>query len=143
MRPRPVRCRLGARDARRERPRRAHRGAPRLRAARPRGLGRALAGDAGAAAGLSLGLRIHGVAAGHSDADLATAAADIALAGFFNAGQDCTAATRGVVEAGAYETLVALLAELFVAHGGMSEAHAAAQIKKMQEGGRLVQELWS
>jgi len=45
-----------------------------------------------------------------ADADLETAAADIAVAAYFNAGQDCTAATRVVVEAAAYETMVALLA---------------------------------
>ena len=51
----------------------------------------------GAAAGLK---RVHLELGGKApvvvfaDADLATAAADIALAGFFNAGQDCTAATR-------------------------------------------------
>jgi len=73
----------------------------------------------GAAAGLK---RVHLELGGKApvvvfaDADLATAAADIALAGFFNAGQDCTAATRVVVEAGAYEKLVALLAEQATSH---------------------------
>eukprot|EP00964_Phaeocystis_antarctica_P064965 scaffold39126_cov66-Phaeocystis_antarctica.AAC.2 len=57
-----------------------------------------------------------------ADADLATAAADIAVAGSNpdpnpnsdpdpEQGQDCTAATRVVVEAAAYEKVVALLAE--------------------------------
>jgi betaine-aldehyde dehydrogenase len=45
------------------------------------------------------------------DADLANAAADIALAGYFNAGQDCTAATRVLVAPGAHEEFVAALAE--------------------------------
>jgi len=45
------------------------------------------------------------------DANLQAAAEAIALAGFFNAGQDCTAATRVMVEAGAYEDFVKLLAE--------------------------------
>ena len=45
------------------------------------------------------------------DADLAAAAEAIAIAGYFNAGQDCTAATRLMVEAGAYNDFVALLAE--------------------------------
>jgi betaine-aldehyde dehydrogenase len=45
------------------------------------------------------------------DADLAAAAEAVAIAGYFNAGQDCTAATRLMVEAGAYNDFVALLAE--------------------------------
>jgi betaine-aldehyde dehydrogenase len=44
-----------------------------------------------------------------ADADLAAAAEGIALAGFFNAGQDCTAATRVLVEASVYEEFVQLL----------------------------------
>jgi len=47
----------------------------------------------------------------YADADLEAAAAAIAIAGYFNAGQDCTAATRVMVEAGAYDEFVALLAE--------------------------------
>ena len=46
-----------------------------------------------------------------ADADLESAAAAIALAGYFNAGQDCTAATRVLVEAKVYEKFVALLAD--------------------------------
>ncbi len=46
-----------------------------------------------------------------ADADLAGAAAAIAIAGYFNAGQDCTAATRVMVEASAYDEMVALLTE--------------------------------
>ena len=38
-----------------------------------------------------------------ADADLAAAAETIAITGFFNAGQDCTAATRVIVEESAYE----------------------------------------
>jgi len=45
-----------------------------------------------------------------ADADLAAAAEAIAIAGYFNAGQDCTAATRVMVEESAYEDFVALLA---------------------------------
>jgi betaine-aldehyde dehydrogenase len=45
-----------------------------------------------------------------ADADLAAAAASIAAAGYFNAGQDCTAATRVIVEASVYEEFSALLA---------------------------------
>jgi betaine-aldehyde dehydrogenase len=46
-----------------------------------------------------------------NDADLAAAAEGIAVAGFFNAGQDCTAATRVLVQAGVYEEMVKLLAD--------------------------------
>jgi betaine-aldehyde dehydrogenase len=45
------------------------------------------------------------------DADLARAVEGIATAGFFNAGQDCTAATRVLVQAGVHDELVAALAE--------------------------------
>jgi betaine-aldehyde dehydrogenase len=46
-----------------------------------------------------------------ADADIAAAAASIAEAGYFNAGQDCTAATRVLVHAAAYDEFVAALAE--------------------------------
>jgi len=46
-----------------------------------------------------------------ADADLPAAAAAIAIAGYFNAGQDCTAATRVLVEEKVYDQFVALLAE--------------------------------
>ncbi len=46
-----------------------------------------------------------------ADADLEAAAAGIAIAGYFNAGQDCTAATRVLVEASAYDRFVGLLTE--------------------------------
>ena len=45
------------------------------------------------------------------DADIAAAAEGIAIAGFFNAGQDCTAATRVLCAPGAYDDFVAALAE--------------------------------
>ena len=45
-----------------------------------------------------------------ADSDLASAAETIAITGFFNAGQDCTAATRVIVEASAYDKFVELLA---------------------------------
>ena len=45
-----------------------------------------------------------------ADSDLAAAAETIAITGFFNAGQDCTAATRVIVEASAYDKFVELLA---------------------------------
>ncbi|MDT5041067.1 MAG: betaine-aldehyde dehydrogenase [Actinoplanes sp.] len=45
------------------------------------------------------------------DADIAAAAASIAEAGYFNAGQDCTAATRVLAGPGVYTDFVAALAE--------------------------------
>ncbi|WP_179474997.1 gamma-aminobutyraldehyde dehydrogenase [Mycolicibacterium vinylchloridicum] len=45
------------------------------------------------------------------DADIATAAEGIATAGYFNAGQDCTAATRVLAHAGVAEELTTALAE--------------------------------
>jgi betaine-aldehyde dehydrogenase len=45
------------------------------------------------------------------DADLASAAENIAIAGFFNAGQDCTAATRVMVASHAYGDFVDALTE--------------------------------
>lgn len=46
-----------------------------------------------------------------ADADLAAAAEAIAIAGYFNAGQDCTAATRVIVQDSVYDEFVALLTE--------------------------------
>jgi betaine-aldehyde dehydrogenase len=45
------------------------------------------------------------------DADLAAAAEAIAIGGYFNAGQDCTAATRVLASPGIYDDFVAALAE--------------------------------
>ncbi|WP_353650656.1 gamma-aminobutyraldehyde dehydrogenase [Nakamurella sp. A5-74] len=45
------------------------------------------------------------------DADIAAAAEAIAVAGYFNAGQDCTAATRVIASPGIHDELVAALAE--------------------------------
>jgi betaine-aldehyde dehydrogenase len=45
------------------------------------------------------------------DADLAMAAEEIAIAGYFNAGQDCTAATRVLVSPGAHDEFVDGLVE--------------------------------
>jgi betaine-aldehyde dehydrogenase len=44
------------------------------------------------------------------DADMSAAVAGIATAGYFNAGQDCTAATRVLVQAGVHDEFVAALA---------------------------------
>jgi len=46
-----------------------------------------------------------------NDADIAAAAEWLAVSGFFNAGQDCTASSRVIVEAGVYDEFVAALAE--------------------------------
>jgi len=46
-----------------------------------------------------------------ADADLAAAAEAIAIAGYFNAGQDCTAATRVIVQDSVYNDFVGLLTE--------------------------------
>ncbi|HEU4807028.1 MAG TPA: aminobutyraldehyde dehydrogenase [Homoserinimonas sp.] len=46
-----------------------------------------------------------------NDADIAAAAEAISIAGYFNAGQDCTASTRVLCEAGVYDSFVAALAE--------------------------------
>jgi betaine-aldehyde dehydrogenase len=45
------------------------------------------------------------------DADVAAAAEAIAVAGYFNAGQDCTAATRVLAAPGVYDDFVAALTE--------------------------------
>jgi len=45
------------------------------------------------------------------DADIAAAAEWLAVAGFFNAGQDCTAATRMLVSPAIYDDFVAAMAE--------------------------------
>ena len=45
------------------------------------------------------------------DADVAAAAEWLAVAGYFNAGQDCTAATRMLVAPGIYDDFVAAIAE--------------------------------
>jgi betaine-aldehyde dehydrogenase len=47
----------------------------------------------------------------YDDADVAEAAEAIAGAGYFNAGQDCTAATRVLASAGVHDDLVAALTE--------------------------------
>ncbi len=45
------------------------------------------------------------------DADVAAAAEWLAVAGYFNAGQDCTAATRMIVGQGVYDDFVSAMAE--------------------------------
>ena len=54
-----------------------------------------------------------------NDADLQAAAEGIAIAGFFNSGQDCTAATRVLVQEGVYDEMVKLLADQATNNIGM------------------------
>ena len=80
-----------------------------------------------------------------ADADLAAAAEAIAIAGYFNAGQDCTAATRVMVEESAYEDFVALLAAQArdniktggptedVLYGSVNNANQLARVKGLVE----------
>ncbi len=74
------------------------------------------------------------------DADLEAAAEGIAIAGYFNAGQDCTAATRVLAAPGIYDDFVAALAEQARAQtvGGTDVADAdfgplnsAAQLERL------------
>lgn len=76
-----------------------------------------------------------------ADANLESAAETIAIAGYFNAGQDCTAATRVMVEASVYDDFVALLgaqAKNNIATGGPTEdvlygsVNNAAQLARVQ-----------
>lgn len=46
-----------------------------------------------------------------NDADIEAAAEALAVAGYFNAGQDCTASTRIICEAGVYERFVTAISE--------------------------------
>lgn len=76
------------------------------------GAGRAVAASAGAnlkRTHLELGGKAPVIV--FDDADVAAAAEAIAVAGYFNAGQDCTAATRVIAQAGVAEDLTAALAE--------------------------------
>jgi len=61
------------------------------------------------------------------DVDVETAAAAIALAGYFNAGQDCTAATRVLVSDGSYGDMVDALVEQArgTSFGGLDQPDAA------------------
>jgi betaine-aldehyde dehydrogenase len=61
------------------------------------------------------------------DVDVAKAAEAIAIAGYFNAGQDCTAATRVLAAGGAYADMVDALAEQArnTAFGGLDRPDAA------------------
>ena len=80
-----------------------------------------------------------------ADADLSAAAEAIAIAGYFNAGQDCTAATRVLVEEKVYDQFVSLLADQAtnqiktgaptedVFFGPVNNANQLARVKGMVE----------
>jgi betaine-aldehyde dehydrogenase len=74
------------------------------------------------------------------DADIAAAAEGIAVAGYFNAGQDCTAATRVLAGPGVYDDFVSALSEQAQAQtvGGLETEDAdygplnsAAQLERL------------
>jgi len=77
------------------------------------------------------------------DADIEKAAAAIAEAGYFNAGQDCTAATRVLAGPGIYDDFVAALAEQAkatrtglpddedVLYGALNNEHQLARVSGM------------
>jgi betaine-aldehyde dehydrogenase len=78
------------------------------------------------------------------DADVEAAAEGIAGAGYFNAGQDCTAATRVLAGAGVHDDLVAALAEQARAtttgppaedpdYGPLNNAHQLARVQGFLE----------
>lgn len=58
------------------------------------------------------------------DADIEKAVAGIATAGYFNAGQDCTAATRVLVQAGAHDAFVAAMASYVQENVKTGDPHA-------------------
>ena len=74
------------------------------------------------------------------DADLEAAAEGIAIAGYFNAGQDCTAATRVLAAPGIYDDFVAALVEQArsqtvggtdVADADFGPLNSAAQLERL------------
>jgi len=83
------------------------------------------AGQAVAAAAAGRLIRVHLELGGNApvlvfdDADVAATAAAVAVGAFYNAGQDCTAASRVLVEASVHDALVeALVAEAAAARSG-------------------------
>ena len=81
-----------------------------------------------------------------ADADLLAAAEGIAIGGFFNAGQDCTAATRVIVHESVHDELLALLVEQAkqsrpgapddgsAAYGALNNANHLASVERMIAG---------
>ena len=98
-----------------------------------------------------------------ADTDIAKAVEDIAVAGYFNAGQDCTAATRVLVQEGIHDEFVAALAKAAadtktgaaddedVLYGPLNNANQLAQVTgfidrlpahaKVESGGHRVGEV--
>jgi betaine-aldehyde dehydrogenase len=98
-----------------------------------------------------------------SDVDIAKAVEDISVAGFFNAGQDCTAATRVLVQEAIHDEFVAALAKAAadtktgaaddedVLYGPLNNANQLAQVTgfierlpghaKIESGGHRVGEI--
>jgi betaine-aldehyde dehydrogenase len=71
------------------------------------------------------------------DADVAAAAKGIVAAGFFNAGQDCTAATRLLVQDGVHDEFVAALAEEARANAQTGPGAAAPYFGPVNNAGQL------
>ncbi|AWB91540.1 aminobutyraldehyde dehydrogenase [Aeromicrobium chenweiae] len=81
-----------------------------------------------------------------ADADLAAAAEGIAMGGFFNAGQDCTAATRVIAHESVHDELLRLLVEQAKAagpgapddadatYGALNNANHLASVERMVGG---------
>ncbi|MCW2841814.1 MAG: gamma-aminobutyraldehyde dehydrogenase [Aeromicrobium sp.] len=81
-----------------------------------------------------------------ADADLAAAAEGIAVGGFFNAGQDCTAATRVIAHESVHDQLLGLLVERAkqarhglpgdaeAAYGALNNANHLASVERMIAG---------
>jgi betaine-aldehyde dehydrogenase len=59
------------------------------------------------------------------DADIAKAVEGIAIAGYFNAGQDCTAATRILVQEGVHDEFVAAMTAYVTANVSTGDPHSA------------------
>ena len=80
------------------------------------------------------------------DADVAGTAEAVAMAGYFNAGQDCTAATRVLAASAIHDDLVAALADQAVANrtgapddddvafGPLNNARQLARVRELVEG---------
>ena len=67
------------------------------------------------------------------DADIEAAAEAIAIAGYFNAGQDCTAATRVIAAPGIHDDLAAALAEQATGHTTGPPSNADADYGPAQQ----------
>lgn len=72
-----------------------------------------------------------------ADADLQAAAEGIAVGGFFNAGQDCTAATRVIVHESVHDELLRLLVQQAKASGPGAPDDESAAYGTLNNGGHL------